>query len=170
MLIRKRWWHDHKTWTSDNWKHTRDVVRCVNLHAVPYIRKSLRLDNTQGSLQSGMPVSNSETRGRFCDGLANNIIVQYSVGLIITLHGRNTAREYVHRFGNQVHPMNQTLFPNNNAVFLDDNALIHAAATSTLANTYPGLNITEPPRSVLKAKNACALCCLYNGTISTQPT
>jgi transposase len=24
--IRKRWCHDHKTWTSDNWNHVRDMV------------------------------------------------------------------------------------------------------------------------------------------------
>jgi hypothetical protein len=86
--IRKRWCHDHKTWTSDNWKRARDMVRWVVLHAVPYMRKSLCFENTQRSLQSGMHGSNSETRGRFCDGLGNNIMVQYSVGPIITLHGR----------------------------------------------------------------------------------
>jgi hypothetical protein len=58
-----------------------------------------------------MPGSNSETLGRFCDGLGSNI-----VGPIITLHGRITAWEYVDRLGNQVHPMVQTLFPNNDAV------------------------------------------------------
>jgi hypothetical protein len=25
--MRKRWCHDHKTWTSDNWKRARDMVR-----------------------------------------------------------------------------------------------------------------------------------------------
>jgi hypothetical protein len=45
-----------------------------------------------------------------------------SVGRIITLHGRITAREYVDRLGNQVHPKIQTLFPNNDAVFQDDNS------------------------------------------------
>jgi hypothetical protein len=42
---------------------TPDMVRSVVLHAIPYIRKSLRLENTQGSLQSVMPGCNSETRG-----------------------------------------------------------------------------------------------------------
>jgi hypothetical protein len=42
-----------------------------------------------------MPSSNRETQGMFCDGLASNIVVQYSVGPIITLHSRITAREYV---------------------------------------------------------------------------
>jgi hypothetical protein len=52
------WWcHDHKTWTSDNWKRARDMVSWVVLHAVPHIRRSLRLENIQGSLQSGMPGS-----------------------------------------------------------------------------------------------------------------
>jgi hypothetical protein len=47
--------------------------------------------------------SNSETRGSFCDGLGNGIVVKYSVGFITTLHGRITAREYVDRLCNQVH-------------------------------------------------------------------
>jgi hypothetical protein len=38
-------------------------------------------------------------RGKFCDGLGSNIVVQYSVGLIITLHVQITARKYVDRFG-----------------------------------------------------------------------
>jgi hypothetical protein len=53
----------------------------------------------------------------------------YSVGSIFTVHGRLTAREYVDRLGNQVHPMIQTLFPNNDAVFQDDNSSIHTAGT-----------------------------------------
>jgi hypothetical protein len=55
--------------------------------------------------------SNSETRGRFCDGLGSSIVVQYIVGPNVTLHGRITAREYVDRLGNQTQPMIQTLFP-----------------------------------------------------------
>jgi hypothetical protein len=51
--------------------------------------------------------------------LGSNIVVQYSAGPIITLHGRITAREYVDSLGNQVHPMIQTLFPNNDTVFRD---------------------------------------------------
>jgi hypothetical protein len=72
-----------------------------------------------------MPGSNSETQGRFCDGLGCNIMVQYSVGSVITLHGQITARECVDKLGNQVHPMIQT-FPND-VVFQDDNAPIHSA-------------------------------------------
>jgi hypothetical protein len=76
----------------------------------------------QGRLQSGMPgsVPRSETRGRFCDGLGSNIMVQYAVGPIITLHGRISARKYMDRLGNQVHPTIQTLFLNNDAVSQDD--------------------------------------------------
>jgi hypothetical protein len=72
-----------------------------------------------------MPASNSETRRRFCDGLGRNIVVQYSVAL----RGRITAREYVDKLRNQIHPMIQTLFPNKDAVFQDDNASIHTAGT-----------------------------------------
>jgi hypothetical protein len=57
-------------------------------------------------------------------------VVQYSVDLITTLHGRITAREYVGRLGNQVHPMIQTLFSNNDAIFQDDNASIPTDGTS----------------------------------------
>jgi hypothetical protein len=71
--------------------------------------------------------SNSETGGKFYGGFVSNIVIEYSVGTIITLHGRNTAREYVDRLGNQLHPMIQTLFPNNDAVFQEDNAPIHIA-------------------------------------------
>jgi hypothetical protein len=56
-------------------------------------------------------------------------MVQHSVGPIITLNGRITARKYVGRLGNQAHLMIQTLFPNNDAVSQDDNALIHTAGT-----------------------------------------
>jgi hypothetical protein len=86
-------------------------------------------------------------------------MVQYSVGLIVTLHDRITAREYVDRLGNQVHPMIQMLFPNNDAVFQDDDsAPLHTARTvqswseeheSELQHLpwpaqSPDLHITEP--------------------------
>jgi hypothetical protein len=76
-----------------------------------------------------MPGSNSEIRGKFRNGLGSNIVVPYSVGPIITLHGRITAREHMDRLGNVVHPNIQTLFPNNDAVFQDDGASIHTAGT-----------------------------------------
>jgi hypothetical protein len=95
--------------------------------------------------------------------VGSNIVVKYSAGPIITLYGRITAREYVDRLGNQVHPMNQTLFSNKDAVFQDDNAPLHTAGTiqswfeehedelqhlPCLAQS-PDLNIIEPLWSVL---------------------
>jgi hypothetical protein len=68
-------------------------------------------------------------QGRFCDGLGRNIRVNYYLGPIITLHGRITAREYVDRLGNKMHPMIQTLFPNNDTVLQDHNVPIHTAGT-----------------------------------------
>jgi hypothetical protein len=56
--------------------------------------------------------------------LGSNIVVQYSVGPIITLHGRIT-REYVDRLGNQAHAIIRTLFPND-SVFQDDSAPFYA--------------------------------------------
>jgi hypothetical protein len=108
---------------------------------------------------------NSETQGRFCDGLGSNIMVHYSVGPIISLHGRITARKYVDRLSNQMHPMIQSLFPNN-AVFQNDNSLIHTAGTvQTWFEEHEGelqhhpwpaesqdLNIIEPFWSVLETR------------------
>jgi hypothetical protein len=76
-----------------------------------------------------MPGSNSETRGRFYDGLGSNIVVQYSVCPIVTFHDRINEKEYVDRLVNQVHPMIQTLFPHHVAVFQDDSAPIHTAGS-----------------------------------------
>jgi hypothetical protein len=90
----------------------------------------------------------------------------YSVGPIITFHGQISARKYVDRLGNLVHPMIQTLFPNNDAVFQDDNAPIHIAGTTqSWFEKHEGelqhlswpaessdLNITEPLWSVLEIR------------------
>jgi hypothetical protein len=65
-----------------------------------------------------MPGFNSEKRG-FCDGLGSNIVVQYSVGPVITIHCQITARKCLERLGNQVHSVIQT-FMNNYAGFQDD--------------------------------------------------
>ncbi|PNF41537.1 hypothetical protein B7P43_G12318 [Cryptotermes secundus] len=124
------------------------------------------MKNTQGSLQSGRPSTNSETRGRFCGGLGSNIVIQYSVGPIMILHGQIAAREYLDRLGNQVHPMIQTSFPQKDAVSQDDNVPIHTAGTVQLwFEEHEGelqhlpwsaqpqdLNITEPLWSVLETK------------------
>jgi hypothetical protein len=105
----------------ETWKRARDIDRWVVLHAVPYIRKSLSLGTPKEPCNPEcLPGSDSETVGRFCDGLGSNIC---SVGPFITSHGRIIARENVDRLGNQVHPMIlQTLFPNSDAVFQDDTA------------------------------------------------
>jgi hypothetical protein len=113
-----------------------------------------------------MPGSNSETPGRFCVDLDSNIMVQYSVRPIVTLHGRITAREYVDRLGNQVHPMIQTLFLSNDAVFQNNSVPIHTAGTVqsrveeheselqhlTWPAQLPNLNIIEPLWSVLETR------------------
>jgi hypothetical protein len=74
--------HNHKTRTSDKLKCTGDMVRSFVLYAGPHIRKSLRSENTRGSLQSGMPGSNSETQGRFYEVWA---VIWYSILLVLLL-------------------------------------------------------------------------------------
>jgi hypothetical protein len=90
----------------------------------------------------------------------------HSVGSIITLHGQTTAREYMDRLGNQVHPVIQTLFPNNDVVFQDESAPIHTAGTVQTRfeehegelqhfpwpTQSPELNIMAPLWSVLETR------------------
>jgi hypothetical protein len=85
-------------------------------------RVYVHLENIKGNLQSGMPVSNSETGGRSV--MVWTVISWYSILPILLLPFID-----VHRLGNEVLPMNQTLFQKNDAVFQDDNALIHTAGT-----------------------------------------
>lgn len=79
----------------------------VVLHAVPYVKKNSRLENTQ----SGMFGSNSET------GQVEGFVVVWAkvlwdpFGAIIKLCGRITAMEYVDSLGNPLPPINQKLFP-----------------------------------------------------------
>jgi hypothetical protein len=65
------------------------------------------------------------------DGFGNVwvAILWYFVCSIITVYVRITAREYVEKLGNQVHPMIQTLFPNNVLVFQDNGTSIYTAGT-----------------------------------------
>jgi hypothetical protein len=58
--IPRLWCYNHKTWTSDSWK--RVIWVDESSFTVPYMRKSLRLENTKGNLQSKIPGSSSETR------------------------------------------------------------------------------------------------------------
>jgi hypothetical protein len=101
-----------KRWCRDNWKRACDMVRWVVLRAVPYIRKSLHLENIQGSIQSRMTGSKVKHVG--CS--VWEAISWYSVGPIFIFHSRITARECVDKLTNHVHAMIQTLFPRSVAV------------------------------------------------------
>jgi hypothetical protein len=61
--------------------------------------------------------------------MVSETISWYSVGPIITLHGRITTREFVYKLDNQIHPMTRMLFQKYDAVFQDDNSHIHSAGT-----------------------------------------
>jgi hypothetical protein len=100
----------------------------VSLHAVTTTRRFMFGEHSRKPTICNACLVPTVTQERFCDGLGSNIMVQYSVGSIITTHSYSTAREYMDKSGNRVHPMIQTLFPND-AAFQDDNAPIHTAAT-----------------------------------------
>jgi hypothetical protein len=125
-----KWWcHDRKTLASDNWKSARDMVR--------WVRSSFTLFLTSGRVyvcrapKEAFNLERLVSRVKHAGGhgLGSNIVVQYSVVPIITLHGRINVRECMERLDNQVHPKIQTLFVNNDAVFQDDNAPIQTAET-----------------------------------------
>jgi hypothetical protein len=95
------------------------MVRWVVFYVVPYIRKSLHLENIRGS------VVPTVKRGR--GSVIICAAVSWYIFLLVPLlpfMGRITAREYVDRLDNQVHPMMQTLFPTNDAVSQDDSGHI----------------------------------------------
>jgi hypothetical protein len=68
------------------------------------------LENTQESLQSGMPALVPTVKLEGGSLMIWAAISWYSVGPIIILHGQITAREYADRLRNHVHPMIQTFF------------------------------------------------------------
>jgi hypothetical protein len=98
--------------------------------------------------------------------VGSSIVVQYSAGHIINLHGRITSREYVDMLGNQVYPMIRTLYPSSDVVFQDDSTPIHTAETvQSWFEEHEGelrhlswpaqpadLNIIESPWSVLETR------------------
>jgi hypothetical protein len=61
VLMFKRWYSDHETLTSDNYKREPNMVKWVIIHTVPYIRKHLLSENIQGSIWSG--ISRSDKHG-----------------------------------------------------------------------------------------------------------
>jgi hypothetical protein len=101
----KRWCHDHKTWTSDNW--------------------NALVISSDESFVTLLPTS-----GRVYVRRTPKEAYYNPECLVPTVkHGGGSVTEYVHRLGNQVHSMIQTLFPKNNAFFQDDNAPIHIAGS-----------------------------------------
>jgi hypothetical protein len=154
--MRKRWCHDHKTWPTD--KPKRVMWSDKSSSALFLTSGTVDVSGTPKEAYNPECLAPTAKQGRGC------VISWYSVGPIISFHGRITASEYVNILGNQVHPMIQSLFPNNDAVLQDDTVPIHTARTvqswfeehdDKLQHLpwpaqSPDLNITEPLCSVLE--------------------
>ncbi|GFW78590.1 transposable element Tcb1 transposase [Trichonephila clavipes] len=54
-------------------------------------------------------------------------ILAWSLGPLVTLHGKVKAAHYVNILGDQVHPFVQISFPGECPLYQDDNAPIHTA-------------------------------------------
>jgi hypothetical protein len=103
------------------------MVRWVVLHAVPYIYQDEFIFGEHPKMpynQICLVLAVKQKGGSVI--VLGRIIVVFCC-LILTLHGRITAKEYVDKLDNQVHPMIQTIFFKNDAVFQDDTAPIHIA-------------------------------------------
>jgi hypothetical protein len=108
-----------QTLASDNRKRPRNVVH----HAVPYISKSLRLENTQGSLQLGFRSFNIESREGGCSVIVWATILWYNILLVPLLPFMEELLQGSTWTGWLIRcaPIIPTLFPNNDAVFKEDN-------------------------------------------------
>jgi hypothetical protein len=97
--ICKRWCHDPKTRTSENWKHRRDMVRS-QMSLCPSRCSLYQAEFTFGEHPIGKPGSNSETQhggGYVMVWVA--ISRWYPVGLITTLNDQITVRKYMDKVG-----------------------------------------------------------------------
>jgi hypothetical protein len=84
---------DHKSWTSGNWKHAWYGQMSRPSHwSLHQEELTFGQHPRKRTIRNAWFGSNSETRGRFRDGSGSTIVVQYSIGSIITLYGRITAR------------------------------------------------------------------------------
>jgi hypothetical protein len=92
-----------------------------------------------------MPVSNIETRGRFCDSLGSNIMAQYSVALILLPFMAELLKGGMWTgwvFG-CIH--DSDVISEKDAVFQDENASIHTAECSVMIEEHES-NFNIPPR------------------------
>ena len=122
--MRKIWCGDHKTRTSDDWKHVIwSVGSSFSLFQTSgpvYICRNPKLACTPECLVSTLKYGGGSVKIWATTSW-------YFGGHIITMNGRITDRKYVDILGNQVHHKVQALFPNNYAIFQDDNSPIYTA-------------------------------------------
>ena len=69
----------------------------------------------------------------------------HSLGPLLVLDGRVTAKDYQTILENHVHPMVQTLYPEGGAMYQDDNAPIHTARLVTQCFDGHESEVEHPP-------------------------
>jgi len=134
----KRWYDDHKTRMSDDWKYviwsddssiTLFTTSCwVYVWKMPKEAYNPEVKNGNGSVMIWAAIS------------------QYSAGPIIALNGKITASDYVDILGDPVNPVVQ-MFPND-AIFQDDSSHIHSQNFSVwLEQHEDALHLPWPAQS-----------------------
>ena len=159
--LQKKWCHDHKTWTLDDWKN----VVWSNESSFTLFPTNGRVYVWRTPKQAYDPDCLLPTvKHRECFVMIWAAISWFSAGPLIHITGRITANEYLDILNDEVLTMTSISLPNT-AMFQDDIVPIHSRKgsalvwgaseyhqTSSLASKSPDLNTIEPLGGVIEQR------------------